>query len=59
MELLITKEGLIDIVDKLDNAIDKFAIVGIFCGLIGEATGADQLLNIKKSDVDFSNLNGL
>lgn len=47
MELLITKEGLIDIVDKLDNAIDKFAIVGIFCGLIGEATGADQLLNIK------------
>lgn len=55
MDKLITKEALMSMVEKIDNAIDRFAVVGIYYGLIGEATGADQLLNIKKYDVDFNN----
>lgn len=40
-------------VEKFENAVDKFIIIGIFYGLAGESKGGEQLLNIKVSDVDF------
>lgn len=53
MEKLISKNDLMKQVEKFENAIDKFIIIGMFYGLAGNSKGGEQLLNIKVSDVDF------
>ena len=48
----ITKKGLEEKLDKLDNGIDKFIVAGIFYGL-NSSDYREQLLNIKTSSVNF------
>lgn len=53
MEKLISKKDLMKQVERFENAVDKFIIVGMFYGLAGNSKGGEQLVNIKVSDVDF------
>ncbi|MEW8994073.1 hypothetical protein [Clostridium sp.] len=53
MEKNITKAELIEKVNKLDNPMDRFIVVGIFYGLAGESTEGAQILEVKKSDVNL------
>lgn len=48
----ITKKGLEEKLDKLDNGIDKFIVAGIYYGL-NRSNYREQLLNIKTSSVNF------
>lgn len=49
----ISKKELMEIINRLDNAQDKFIVLGIYSGLM-RCSNAD-LLNLKVSDVDFKN----
>ncbi|EOU2050036.1 hypothetical protein ACV3OO_06260 [Clostridium perfringens] len=48
----ITKKGLEEKLDKLDNGIDKFIVAGIYYGL-NRSNYREQLLNIKTSSVNL------
>lgn len=48
----ITKKGLEENLDKLDNGIDKFIVAGIYYGL-NRSNYREQLLNIKTSSVNL------
>lgn len=49
----LSKEEVLQMVHRLDNAQDKFIIYGIFNGLISSSNS--DILQIKVSDVDFEN----
>ncbi|MDB2099832.1 hypothetical protein [Clostridium paraputrificum] len=49
----ILKKELMEIINRLENAQDKFIVLGIYSGLM-RVSNAD-LLNLKVSDVDFIN----
>lgn len=51
---MITKKELINLSNKLENAVDRFILVGLFYGL-SDADNRVQLLNIKKESVNFEN----
>ncbi|MBI6073687.1 hypothetical protein H8J87_06395 [Clostridium perfringens] len=48
----ITKKGLEEKLDKLDNGIDKFIVAGIYYGL-NRSNYREQLLNLKTSSINF------
>lgn len=49
----ISKKELMEIINRLENAQDKFIVLGIYSGLM-RVSNAD-FLNLKVSDVDFIN----
>lgn len=49
----LSKEEVLQMIHRLDNAQDKFIIYGIFNGLISSSNS--DILQIKVSDVDFEN----
>lgn len=53
MKDIITKKELEEIINKLENEIDKFIIVGFYYGLNGSSNYKEQLLNLKADCVDF------
>ena len=55
MQELITKKELEELVNKLDNGIDKFILLGFYYGLNGSASYKEQLLNLEVDSVDFEN----
>ena len=55
MDKIIKKSELKKQMRMLDNAIDRFLIVGLFYGLDGENNGGSQIAGIKKSNIDFEN----
>lgn len=55
MQELITKKELEELVNKLDNGIDKFILLGFYYGLNGSAGYKEQLLNLEIDAVDFEN----
>ena len=55
MDKIITKSELKKQMRMLDNAVDRFLIVGLFYGLDGENNGGSQIAGIKKSNIDFEN----
>ena len=50
---MIDRKELQELVNKLDNGIDKFIVAGLFYGLNGGSTNKEQLLNITTDSVDF------
>lgn len=55
MQELIKKKELEELVNKLDNGIDKFILLGFYYGLNGSASYKEQLLNLEVDSVDFEN----
>lgn len=55
MKDIITKKKLEEMINKLDNGIDKFILAGFFYGLNGEAGYKEQLLNLEVGAIDFEN----
>lgn len=53
MKDIITKKELEEIMNKLENGIDKFIIAGFYYGLNGSSNYKEQLLNLKADCVDF------
>lgn len=53
MKDIITKKELEEIINKLENGIDKFIIAGFYYGLNGSSNYKEQLLNLKADCVDF------
>lgn len=53
MKDIITKKELEEIINKLENGIDKFIIAGFYYGLNGASGYTEQLLNLKSDCVDF------
>lgn len=51
---MITKIELKNLLNKLDNAVDKFIVAGLFYGL-NESDNREQLLSIKSASVDLEN----
>lgn len=51
MRKLIDKIELMKIIKELNNPMDKFLILGIFNGLIGDSLGFEQLLKIRKDEI--------
>ena len=51
---MITKIELRNLLNKLDNAVDKFIVAGLFYGL-NESDNREQLLSIKSASVDLEN----
>lgn len=52
---MIDKKELQELVERLDNGIDKFIVAGLFYGLNGGSTNKEQLLNITTDSVNFKN----
>lgn len=50
---MLEKKELQELVEKLDNGIDKFMVAGLFYGLNGGSTNKEQLLNITTDSVNF------
>jgi len=55
MKDIITKKKLEEMINKLENGIDKFILAGFFYGLNGETGYKEQLLNLEVSAIDFEN----
>lgn len=55
MKDIITKQKLEEMINKLENGIDKFILAGFFYGLNGEAGYKEQLLNLEVGAIDFEN----
>lgn len=55
MKDIITKRNLEKMINRLENGIDKFILVGFFYGLNGEAGYKEQLLNLQVDAIDFEN----
>lgn len=55
MKKILNEKEFLNQISKLDNAVDRFLMAGIFYGLQGETVAGEQVLKIKKTDVDFSN----
>lgn len=53
MKDIITKKELEEIMNKLENGIDKFILAGFYYGLNGNSNYKEQLLNLKVDCVDF------
>lgn len=53
MENIITKKQLEELINKLENGIDKFILAGFFYGLNGGVGYKEQLLKLEVSAVDF------
>lgn len=53
MKDIITKKELEEIMNKLENGIDKFILAGFYYGLNGASGYKEQLLNLKADCVDF------
>ena len=53
MKDIITKKELEEIMNKLENGIDKFILAGFYYGLNGSSNYKEQLLNLKVDCVDF------
>ncbi|MBE5960916.1 MAG: hypothetical protein E7256_05950 [Lachnospiraceae bacterium] len=53
MDNLISREELIQYIDELENAIDKFIVAGIFYGLNSGNDHTEGFLTIKKEQVDL------
>lgn len=51
---MITKNELKNLLNKLDNAVDRFIVAGLFYGL-NESDNREQLLSIKSASVDLEN----
>ena len=49
----ISKKELMEIINRLENAQDKFIVLGIYSGLMRVSN--TDILNLKVSDVDFIN----
>lgn len=52
---MIDRKELKVMLDRLENGIDKFILVGFFYGLNGDAGYKEQLLNLEVDSVDFEN----
>ncbi|MDU5111184.1 MAG: hypothetical protein E6248_12100 [Clostridium sp.] len=52
---MIDRKELKQIVDRLENGIDKFILAGFFYGLNGEVGYKEQLLNLEVDSIDFEN----
>lgn len=55
MKDIITKKNLEEMINRLENGIDKFILAGFFYGLNGEAGYKEQLLNLEVGAIDFEN----
>lgn len=55
MKDIITKKKLEEMINKLENGIDKFILAGFFYGLNGEAGYKEQLLSLEVGAIDFEN----
>lgn len=53
MKDIITKKELEEIMNKLENGIDKFILAGFYYGLNGASGYKEQLSNLKVDCVDF------
>lgn len=53
--MMIDKRELKNLVERLDNGVDKFIVAGLFYGLNGSSSKKEQLLNITVDDIDFDN----
>lgn len=55
MKDIVLKKDLGEMINKLENGIDKFILAGFFYGLNGEAGYKEQLLNLEVDAIDFEN----
>ncbi|MDB2115671.1 hypothetical protein [Clostridium paraputrificum] len=55
MKDIVTKKNLEEMINRLDNGIDKFILAGFFYGLNGEAGYKEQLLNLEVEAIDLEN----
>lgn len=53
--MMIDKRELKNLVERLENGVDKFIVVGLFYGLNGSSSKKEQLLNITVDDINFDN----
>lgn len=53
MKDIITKKELEEIMNKLENGIDKFILAGFYYGLNGASGYKEQLSNLRVDCVDF------
>lgn len=52
---MIDRKELKVMLDRLENGIDKFILVGFFYGLNGDAAYKEQLLKLEVDSIDFEN----
>ena len=50
---IITEKELLEVINMLDNAQDRFLLMAIFRGIAGKQ--AKDIINLKSTDIDFKN----